>query len=56
MAGIDGVDRPGRIELVNRMLDGMIHRGWAQREVAGEADKSFGALGIKIQEKALFRT
>jgi asparagine synthase (glutamine-hydrolysing) len=53
MAGIAGIDRPDKIELVNRMLDKMTHRGWAWREVALETKKTYGALGIKIQEQAM---
>jgi len=35
------------------MLDMMSHRGWAWRDVIEERGKTFGAIGLKIQEQAM---
>jgi asparagine synthase (glutamine-hydrolysing) len=50
MSGIAGINRPGQIELISRMLDKMSHRGRDWREARDSKETTFGALGPKIQE------
>jgi asparagine synthase (glutamine-hydrolysing) len=50
MSGIAGIARPGQIELVNQMLDKMLHRGRDWRETLESQGTTFGITGSKIQK------
>jgi asparagine synthase (glutamine-hydrolysing) len=53
MAGIAGIKSSEKHELVNQMLDKMLHRGRAWRDIIEARGKTFGAIGLKNQEQAL---
>jgi asparagine synthase (glutamine-hydrolysing) len=54
MAGLAGIARPNKSDLIERMLEKMTHRGWAWHDILEEKETTLGLIGIKIQEQALF--
>jgi asparagine synthase (glutamine-hydrolysing) len=49
MSGIAGINQSGEQQLVNSMLDNMLHRGGNWRVVLDNESSTFGALGLDFQ-------
>lgn len=50
MSAIAGIAKSGQTELVQQMLDKMLHRGRDWRETLENDGTTFGALGSQIQK------
>lgn len=53
MAGIAGIANSDNVELVEKMINKMSHRGWAWHDIIEGKTTTVGLNGIKIQESAL---